>query len=872
MSSNPSIQNEDRAEVRLRVHRDRLISDFLAKKVPDFLVQHTRILDEYFFQRFESSRVGPSLGIDRNPFAIIALGGYGRREQCVYSDIDLLFLFGRKIPKQAEGLIQEIVYPLWDIGLEVGYSIQSLKECNRLAEKDLEVLTSLLDARVICGASQLYMEMKSTLAENLFRKKGDAVISRLVERNNERHRRFGDSSYLLEPNLKEGHGGLRDYHTMLWIARIRSGLKEPRDLEYDGYLSCDEYQALFEATSFIWYVRNHLHEITRRKCDQLYFEYQEQLADLMKFQAQKGLQPVEGFLGVLHGHMEYIKRIHEMFLYQLGLSRRLPRDSGKTALHRRKGLKIEKGALHFDSPKSIVKEPALLIEIFKESAQLKLPLSVEARRLVKDFLHLADPSFADSPSVVKTFEKILSSRIPQFNVLDDMAGTGFLNKFIPEMSTIANRIQYDDYHLFPVDRHLLRTVETIKSFGDSPDLLCATLYIELKKKKLLLWAALLHDIGKGQPGKGHSGVGAQIARGILRRKGLRPEDVETIAFLIEYHLYLIETATRRDIHDEETAILCAKEIKDIECLKMLYLLSVADAQSTGPKAWNDWTAALLRDFFLKVLTTLEKGELASHESLELIESNKARALESARTESEREQLESLLQVMSPRYLLYARPHQILEHGRIYNDLGDAEFTWRIGREHESNTRQVTVCAKDRPGLLSKIAGVFTLTGFNILDVQVFTWKNSIALDIFRVEPPADQIFESERWLSAQEHLASALAGETDLRAELLKRMSDYRTKKKIRTGRKPEVVVENRGSSFYTIIEVFAYDFPGLLFWITDALFRCRLDVWVAKIGTKIDQVVDVFYVRDFDGQKVDSPARVSEIESAVMEVIGIGS
>jgi [protein-PII] uridylyltransferase len=268
-----------------------------------------------------------------------------------------------------------------------------------------------------------------------------------------------------------------------------------------------------------------------------------------------------------------------------------------------------------------------------------------------------------------------------------------------------------------------------------------------------------------------------------------------------------------------------------------------------------------------VLTILEKGELASRESVELVEGKKKAVLDAALTDADRQATEALFNVMSPRYLLYTRPVEITEHTRLYNQLGAGEFVWDIVQEHESDTRQVTICAKDRPGLLSKIAGVFTLNGLDILDVQVYTWRNNIALDIFKVAPPPDQIFESEKWSQAKAQLQSALTDTLDLGSELVKRVVAYKSKRIIVSDRDPEIVIDNKGSSFFTIIEVYAYDFPGLLFLITDALFRCRLDVWVAKIGTRVDQVVDVFYVRDFDGQKIDSPGQVSEIKSSIMAV-----
>ena len=266
----------------IRELRASLISDYINGKRDDFLQPHAQLLDHYFLEQFAASEVGPEIGIVQNPFAIIALGGYGREEQCIHSDVDLLILFQKKVPKTADGLIKEVVYPLWDLGLEVGYAIRSLKESIRLAEKDYEVLTSLLDARFVCGMSQVYTELGSAIRDRLIRKKSNELIHWLFDRSEERHRYFGESAYLLEPNLKEGHGGLRDYHTMLWMARILSNLKKPRDLEYEGYLTHQEFQTLEAALSFIWRVRNLLHHLTRRKCDQLYFEHQIQVADLLE--------------------------------------------------------------------------------------------------------------------------------------------------------------------------------------------------------------------------------------------------------------------------------------------------------------------------------------------------------------------------------------------------------------------------------------------------------------------------------------------------------------------------------------------------------------------------------------------------------------
>lgn len=849
-----------------------LIARLLKGKEPDFLRQHTRLLDDYFRKAFETSQVGPRMDIRKNPYAIIALGGYGREEQCIHSDVDLLFLFKKKVPKEAENLVQEIIYPLWDIGLDVGYATRSLKECLALAGKDHEILTPMLDARFVCGWSMLFANLVDELRTKIIKHKSRPIIDWLVKRNELRHLQFGDSAYLLEPNLKEGQGGLRDYHTMLWIARIEFNAKQFRDLEFLGLLSHEEFESLSASIRFVWNVRNRIHYICGRKCDQLHFENQVKLARALNYKSDNGQAPVEKFMGALHGQMEALKQQHLVFLHELGYEkpRKRKRKSQKTSAV--DGLDVvEWGMLNFAAPEKIVQSPDLLMKIFEESARLKLPLSAEAKRLVKEFSHLVTKTYRVSKPIVQSFEHILVAPAPKFNVLNEMLNTGFLEKFIPEFRVVRNRIQYDEYHLYPVDKHLLRTVQTVKKFGtakeSSLEPLCDKLYRNLKEKRLLLWAALLHDIGKGESVENHSEKGAEVVETILNQKGLKPAHIETVMFLVQEHLLLIKTATRRDIYDEETAISCARKVKDIQRLKMLYLLTVADSIATGPKAWNDWTATLLRDFFLKVLNVLEKGELATAEAVEIVLQKKNAISAAAASRQAGKEVKALLAAMSPRYLLYMPADEIKKHVRLYQELsvGNSEFLWEIEHPADANTRAVTICAHDRPGLISKIAGVFTLNNIDILDVQVFTWRNNIALDIFKVKPPPDPILEDEKWQRTAANLEAALSGELDLTAALNKKVRTYRNGKAGLDQKPHRVTLDNTNSSFFTIIEVFTYDFPGLLYSISDAIYRCDLNIWVAKIATKADQVVDVFYVRDVNGQKVDLPEQVTAIKAAIM-------
>jgi [protein-PII] uridylyltransferase len=860
-------KNSEQPSLTLKKKRERLFAEVPDNKENDSLARHARCLDEYFRESYANGQAGLRI---TDTYAVIALGGYGRGEQCVHSDVDLLILFNKKVPAEAEKIVRETVYPLWDIGLEVGHATRSVKGCVHLAKSNIEVLTSVLDARFLCGQSSLYAALTEQLHKEILLKIPKKLISRLIKTNCSRHTKFGDSAYLLEPNLKEGQGGLRDYHTMLWIAHVLSDLKQPRDLEFQGYLSNEEFINLNKALRFIWDVRNRLHLITGRKCDQLYLEHQVQLAQDMNFQQKDFQKPVERFMGELHGKMEFVKQLHLMFLYEQGFeyaSKRRRKLKKRTSVQ---GLTILRNRLRFESAEEIVKTPLLLIKIFEESARLKLPLSAEANRLVWEFSFLVNKTFRSSPEAVKSFEKILVAPASTFNVLNEMLRSKFLERFIPQFRAIVNRIQYNEYHIFPVDKHTLRTVQAIKRFSTdkTEDSLSRKVFKNLYKRKLLLWAALLHDIGKGVPGSNHAMQGAVLVQAILEEKGYSSRDIAFVRFLVQEHLLLIKIATRRDLNDEETAIYCARRIKSVRRLKMLYLLTVADSVSTGPKAWNQWTAALLRDLFFKVLSILEKGELATEKTELAVAHKKRQIIESAATPDEREELSALAEQMAQRYWLYISAADMSAHIRLYRRLYDEPFVWEISGKNDPQTRTVTICAQDCPGLFSKIAGVFTLHNLNILDAQAYTWRNHIALDIFKVQVPPDRYFEDEKWMRAQKDLKDALTERLDLAESVNTRILSQRKKSVALSEQPPKIEIDNISSSFFTIIEVFAYDFTGFLFGVADALFKCGLDIQVAKIATNVDQVVDVFYVRDFDGQKADVSEHIEKIKKAIDNVL----
>ncbi|SLM29737.1 (Protein-PII) uridylyltransferase [Desulfamplus magnetovallimortis] len=854
--------------------KEELVKHFFETKSFNFLESYTRLLDEYFHDVVAESDTARKMTAAGTPVAIVALGGYGRGEQCVHSDVDLLILFEKKVPVTTDELVKELLYPLWDARLETGYAVRTVKECLVMAWEEFDILTTMLDARFICGSSPVFFQLMEKFRNRLSRKYVQKSLSRLIEESRKRYQDYGDSTYLLEPNLKSGHGGLRDYHTIVWYARIMSDIKCRRDLERYGFLSHDEFTTLEHSLEFIWYIRNVLHHLTGRKCDQLHFEHQKEASSRLGFRGRDTHQAVERFMGELHSKMDYIKQINLMITEDIQLTRKARFFTGMQKSTNYNGIVVRQRRLEFESMEMVPSTPELLLQIFVESGRLQIPLSVEARRIVGEFAYLVDDAFRRKTSNVEAFEKIVASSFWEFNVLNVMLSTGLLVRFMPEFGSILNKIQYNQYHLFPVDKHSIRCVQVINGFKgkkvDPAHEFYSTVYRELKNRRTLLLAALLHDIGKGDPGSEHSLRGAEIARKIMNRSGYCNADVDEVEFLVRNHLFLVKIATRRDISDEETSIFCATKIQKIGVLRKLYLLTVADSMATGPKAWNEWTETLLRDLFLKTAGIIKNRELATRKASQVIHKKRDDLVTLSRNEGfEESNLLKMVNSLNHRYLLYISPGDMVEHLKLYRDfkLKDNDFIWKITTEKKSDIRTVTICGKDRPGFYSKLAGVFFLNGLNIVGSQAYAFMDNCALDIFKVMPPRDRIFENEKWKKAENELHQALADDSFLE-KLKGKLPVSLAPVSGRAVMPNRVKVDNESSSFFTIVEVFTYDFPGLLFVITNILYRLGLDVRVAMVATKIDQVVDVFYVRSVDNGKIDDPEDENHLQKSILAAL----
>jgi [protein-PII] uridylyltransferase len=858
------------AKEELRQSRESLLARLARGEASsDFMESHSGIMDHYFRRRLEESTVGQALFKERHALALVAVGGYGRGELCVHSDIDIMVLFGTKIPVEARKLTDEFLFPLWDLGLDLGYATRTIKDCLQLAKDDFEVLTSMMDARFLCGDSKLYLTLMDKLRERLKDKRAVAFARWLDDQDKLRVQRFGDASDLLEPNLKEGIGGLRDYHHMLWLARAIHGLRAPRDLEYHGHLSHREFVELNENLHFIWLTRNHLHQLSGRANDRLSFEYQEPISLRLGFKGAGHTIGVEEFLGRLHSVMAGIKAIHRSFT----------RDHMPLKTQTRKktpfieipdGLHISNEQIQFDGATSILSDPLLLLEVYSQSARIGYELSMEADRLVKEFLFLVDDPFRSSRQNVDAFLKIINDPNGHLAV-DQMHEAGFLEAFIPELAQVRDRVQFDTYHIYPVGRHVIETYRYLATLGRESEILLLDLFSELGDPEPLRLAGIFHDIGK--IGNNHARRGAAITEKILKRFGYDEDKTAVVLFLIRNHLLLAETATRRDLNDEKVIVQCARIIEDPVRLKMLYLLTWADARATGPRAWNDWIANLVQELFFKVLHIMETGELATTDAARRAARTESVIRRSMHKDMSEAELSAFMEAMPPRYLLEISPKEVMYHmglvARLRERLrADGPNECMVEpREVEGEGCWTTIfIAKDRPGLFSIFAGVLSLNNINILSAQIYTWQDGTVVDVFKVTHPLDPLHAQDTWKRVERNLRAALDGSLSLEARLIEKSTPSVLFTQKIPQRPPSVVIDNASSDFFTLVEVFADDRLGLLFLITSTLFHLGLDIHIAKIATKGDQVADIFYVRETEGEKVEGERREEEIREALLQ------
>jgi len=810
----------------------------------------------------------------REHIALVATGGYGRGELNPYSDIDIMFLYSGKDGRRVEDIANKILYFLWDMRLDVGYAVRTIEDCVEMANADLTVKTALLDTRFICGSRSLFKELRKTILTQVMTKGSDAFIRQKVAELEARREKYGSSVYLLEPNIKEGEGGLRDLHTALWIAKIRYKAAEPRELLTRGILTEDELDTYNSSLSYLWKIRNELHYLSGRRNDQLTFGDQSKLALFFGYEDRGNQLGVEEFLRDYYLHATRVEQF-----WSLMVTRCLQRSEKSRKilgyLVRRpigEGFFIIRGELTVPEETVVTDDPARLMKLFEYAQKHGVELSMQAKNLVRKSLHLVNDKFRRNREVNQSFFAILRSPKEVAGTLRMMHYLGFLIRFIPEFERVYCKAQHDLYHIYTVDAHSIFAVEEFIRLRNGEHAgslqLLTRIAGEVEKYELLILALLLHDIGKGEGGN-HSEKGAEMMPTIARRLGLSKEDSERLAFLVRHHLLFAHIAQRRDLHDEKMIIQFARLMGSSENLKMLYLLTYGDLKAVGPEVWTDWKSSLLEELFEKTFAVLERGDFKFEVRSERVKNVRKKVLELLEAEYPAAAVKEELKALSTRHLLSNPPVAIAEHVRMLLSLGNSTFVSRLSHEPEGGYSTFSICTLDTPGLFSMITGVMAANGMNILGARISTSSNGKALDVLQVNSPQGFVVTDEsRWKRVEEDLRQIIQGRVRVGTLVERRHRPSLLMEKVKPRFPTVIEIDNEVSDAYTVIDIYTHDKVGLLYGITSTLTELGLYIGVSKISTKIDQVADTFYVRDIFGHKITSEDKLNEIKGRLLQAI----
>ena len=785
---------------------------------------------------------------------LIAVGGYGRGELAPYSDIDLLLLYSSSQKEALPPLIEKTLYPLWDLGLDANCSSRSINECLKLAQSDLQIMTSLIDARYLDGEYDFFRRLYDLFMKNILLRKVRKFAEVLTKELTLRYQKYADPAYTLEPNIKEGEGGLRDFQIGRWL--IRAKYKTDR---WESILFPDHSRMLEKSLQFLWAVRNQLHLVCERRQDDLTFEWQEKLAPTLGF--PQGTQGIEEMMRQYHLSTQRIsnfvhdileRALHEPAWFKKAFSffqrKRIDENFG-----------MGHGELYLLDPVVFKRDSTGLMTLFEHCQTYQLKMDFRMEEAVLEALPLIDDCYRHSEKVNQTFISILRKGQRVETLLRKMHELGFLSRYIPEFSEVEGRIHYDLYHIHPVDIHSILAVEELRKLRDGlyqkdyP--LLTSLIREIEKPEMLFLTALLHDIGKGREGD-HSLIGEEMVRHIGERMGLSVEDRKLIGFLVNHHLFMVETALRRDLHDEQTVLNFANKVRNVNQLKLLYLLTFADIKAVGPEAWTPWKDSLLMDLFLKTshLFEKERNREVSQEENDTIK----KLVGYLRLNGIPEYVEHL----SDRYLSCYGWGEMAHHIEMARSL-DKESLFVRWTLESGRFAKVTICTKDSYGLFSKITGSMFLNRLNILEAQIHTWDNGVALDTFYVEDTTQEV--ERRLHHFKKDFEEILNKKTPLKELLSKKGESNRNQNKIVPGVVTEVKVNNRDSYFYTIIEITGEDRLGILYELTQTLTDCGCDIHFARISTLGNRIVDVFYVQDTLGEKIEEKHKIEHLKQTLL-------
>ena len=804
---------------------------------------------------------------------IMAVGGYGRGEMAPHSDVDVAFLTPGKHTPWCEQVIEAMLYFLWDLGLKIGHSSRSIDEMVRMARSDNTIRTAMLEGRYVWGDQPLFEEATRRFwAEVVAGTERDYVAEKLAERS-ERHRKLGDSRYVVEPNVKEGKGGLRDLHTLYWIGKYLYKVRNAAELVDVGLLTREEYRAFRRAETFFWAVRCHLHTITRRAEDRLTFDLQRQVAARMNFSDRPGKSAVERFMQYFFLQAKQVGSLTGVFLAQLEeqnakKTRRGPIARLRARAKNLNGYRVAQGRIAAPRDDWFTEAPIRLLEIFVLADSKHLEIHPETMRLITRDSKVIDGTLRRDPAANALFLELLTSRHDPETTLRWLNEAGVFGRFIPDFGRVNAQMQFDMYHHYTVDEHTIRAIGLVARIEkgemaeDHP--LASQIIAKIHSRQALYCAVLLHDIAKGRGGN-HSQLGAEIALKLCPRLGLDADETQLVSWLVAQHLIMSDTAFKRDLADWKTITNFVAVVETLERLRQLALLSIGDIRAVGPGVWNSWKRQLLHELYNAAEERLRLGHV-EHGRTHRVTAKKAAVAEwlgaSANLVTKYEG------VLGDAYWV-AEPTDVIALNLVQLAQDDRpQLTITTEYDASRGATLVMVIAADHPGLFYRIAGGISLAGGNIIDARIHTARDGTAVDNFLVQDPLGRPFSEPLQLERLKGaIADALANRVQLVPQLAARPLARPRADAFEVA--PRVEFDNDASNRFTVVEIAARDRPALLNRLARAMFESRLIVHSAHIATYGERAVDTFYVTDLFGEKLAGDRRLREVETQLLVAAG---
>ncbi|TVP79256.1 MAG: [protein-PII] uridylyltransferase [Puniceicoccaceae bacterium] len=812
--------------------------------------------------------------------AILATGGYGRRELNPHSDIDIMFLYpqkagGKEFLKFQELLAEEILYPLWDLGLKVGHASRNTKEVIEECRKEVQSKNALLESRIICGSEPLYKSMRNQFGDFCKKENSKAYIQQRLEDEQARHAKSGNTIYIQEPDIKNGVGGLRDYQNILWMAYIKYGYHSFRDLVKAKLLRDDERSDMVHAYDFLLRTRTELHLQNRRPTDTLNLEQQPVIAQFLNYTHKDIFARVEAFMKDYYTAARTIYRTSEMLKERMaieatsGSSGRISfREAFRAYQHlpikRIDGFQLYQKVLSVDKPDVFKEDPLRLIRIFRLAQQFGARIDSDLRYLISRSILLIDHTIINSNSAAKSFCAILRSPGEVYPILLQMHELGVLGRYLPEFGELTCMVQHEYYHRYTADAHVLRTIRHLDRVFTKHDEEYARYEKELRKNDdplLLYLILLLHDIGKAEGVKEHDINGVRIAQPVLTRFGIGQEQQEQILFIIRSHLEMARFWQRFDLDDPQTAASFAKFIEDPQKLRFLYVHTYCDARGTAPTLWNSYKDAMHRTLYLRTFEQFEDDAIIKQKRKEHISMLHQEIVDREIEGIPSEEIEAHFNLLPERYFINTERADIELHLRMVNQLltqiqgADSMATlapivnWH--NDVDLNMTVVNVVTWDRAGLFYKLAGALTLAGVNIVSTKAISRKDHITIDTFYVIDPDGGVVSSKNARDIfQSRLDQALIEDKELLPEINEleaKITQSRKKAKdmLPAPFPPSVDVYHELSLKQTIIEVQANDRIGLLYQISRLITKRGFDIGFARIATERGVAMDTFYIKN---------------------------